>query len=428
MLKRVVSLILLGVLLSTVAFGGLFGRLMGRGAASDEVVITYARGRDATDSSQRIVDRFNRMNEGKIRVVYREMPSDTGAQHDAYVTSFSGRGAEYDVIDADVIWPAEFAQAEYVLPLDRFMARDGINKADYMDGPMAAVTFRGRTWGLPKFIDAGLLFYRTDIVDTPPATWDELIEMAAKYVGQGGTDYGYVAQGRQYEGLICNAIEFIGAYGGHVVDGTGAITINNPGTVAGVAKMVELFNKDFVPSNITAYTELESHTAFLEGQSVFIRNWPYQWALAQDQNQSKIVGKIGVAPLPAGPNGSAAALGGWVSMINAYSNHPEEAWEFLKFMCGPEGQEISAIYGGLAPTLLSVWDDAGVKRANPFFEDQGFLSGLKAAIPRPVSPIYPRLSDLMQIEFSRAIVGEITPEEAVRRLDSSMKAAVADSQ
>jgi multiple sugar transport system substrate-binding protein len=428
MLKRVVSLMLLGLMVSSVAFAGLFDNLLGGAKESDVVTIVYARGKDSTIASKKIVERFNQINEGKIQVVYREMPSDTGAQHDAYVTSFSGKGSEYDVFDADVIWPAEFAQAEYALPLDKLMARDGIKKSDYMDGPMAAVTFKGRTWGLPKFIDAGLLFYRSDIVDEAPETWEELMDAAAMYQGENGTKYGYVAQARQYEGLICNAIELITAYGGEVVDGTGEIVIDNPDTVQGLTKLVELLNKDFVPSNITSYTELESHTAFLEGQSVFIRNWPYQWALAADENQSKIVGKVAVAPLPEGDERSAAALGGWVSMINAYSEHPEEAWEFLKFMCGPEGQEISAIYGGLAPTLLSTWEDPGVLRANPFFKDQGFLNGLKAAVPRPVSPIYPRLSDIMQIEISKAITGEVTPEEAVKNMDRKMKQAVADSK
>ncbi|MGM0509023.1 MAG: ABC transporter substrate-binding protein [Fusobacteriota bacterium] len=426
-MKKGISLMLLGVLMSTVAFGGIFD-VFSRDKESDEVLLTYARGKDSTEATVKIVERFNEIHEGEIKVVFREMPADTGAQHDAYVTSMSAGGSEYDVFDADVIWPAEFAQAEYALPLDRFMERDGIKKSDYMEGPMNALTFKGRVWGLPKFIDSGMLFYRKDIVDEAPETWEELMEMAAKYEGEKGTKYGYVAQAKQYEGLVCNAMELISAYGGEVVDGTGEITIDNPDTIQGMNKFIELLNKDFVPSNITSFTELESHTAFLEGQSVFIRNWPYQWALAQDEIQSKIAGKVGVAPLPKGDERSAATLGGWVTMINQHSENPEAAWEFLKFMNGPEGQEISAVYGGLAPTLKSVWDNTAVLRANPFFRNEGFKKGLEAAVPRPVSPIYPRLSDIMQIEISKAITGAQTPEEAVKNMDEKMKEAVEDSK
>lgn len=427
-MKNVMKLALLGIFISSMAFGGIFDVFSKKDSGSEEVVLTYARGKDSTEATTKIVEDFNRLNAGKIKVVFREMPSDTGAQHDAYVTSMSAKGSEYDLFDADVIWPAEFAQAGYALQLDKLMEEDGIARTDYLDGPMNAVTFKGRVWGLPKFIDAGLLFYRKDIVSTPPKTWEELVTMAAKYKGQKGTEYGYVAQAKQYEGLVCNAMEFISAYGGAVVDGTGEITIDSPETIKGLTKFVELLNKDFVPSNITSFTELESHTAFLEGQSVFIRNWPYQWALAQDIKQSKIVDKVGVIALPKGDSRSAATLGGWVTMINKYSEHPRESWEFLKYMNGMEGQVTSAIYGGLAPTLKRAWKDTGVLRANPFFANEGFQAGLEAAVPRPVSPIYPRLSDIMQIEISKAITGAQTPEEAVKNMDKEMKKAVAESK
>lgn len=427
-MKNAMKLVLLGIFVSSMAFGGIFDVFSKKDKKSDEVVLTYARGKDSTEATVKIVEDFNRLNAGKIKVVFREMPSDTGAQHDAYVTSMSAKGSEYDLFDADVIWPAEFAQAGYALPLDKFMKEDGIARADYLDGPMNAVTFKGRVWGLPKFIDAGLLFYRKDIISTPPKTWEELATMAAAAKGKSGTEYGYVAQAKQYEGLVCNAMEFISAYGGAVVDGTGEIIIDSPETIKGLTKFVELLKKDFVPSNITSFTELESHTAFLEGQSVFIRNWPYQWALAQDPKQSKIIGKVGVVALPKGDSRSAATLGGWVTMINKFSKHPRESWEFLKYMNGMEGQVTSAVYGGLAPTLKTAWKDTGVLRANPFFKNEGFQAGLEAAVPRPVSPIYPRLSDIMQIEISKAITGESTPEEAVKKMDKEMKKAVVESK
>lgn len=391
----------------------------------EPVKIVYARGKDVTGANQKLVEKFNELHKGKIEVEFVEMPSDTGQSHDQYVTVFQAKGTDYDVFDADVIWPAEFAQAGYVLPLDKFVERDGINLKDYMDGPVKSLTFKGQLWGMPKFIDAGLLFYRKDIIDKAPETWEDLYKAAAATKGK--TDFGYLGQAKQYEGLVCNANEFISAYGGQVVDGDGNITIDSDGTRKGLEMMKKIFTSKFVPNNITTFTEPESHTAFIEGKSAFIRNWSYQWALAQDASQSKIVDKVAVAPLPKGSVRSSATLGGWVTMINKYSKHPEEAWEFLKFMCGPEGQKITATVGGSAPTLLSVYEDEEVKK-NPLFADKNFVAGLSAAVPRPVSPIYPKLSNIMQEEISKYLSGQQDVNAAVKNMDSRMKQAVNEAK
>lgn len=397
-------------------------------APQEVVEITYAKGVDVTPATSKIIETFNKQYEGKIKVNFVEMPSDTGKQHDQYVTSFAAGGSEYDIFDADVIWPAEFAQADYALALDKYVERDKLDLSKYMTGPVAAATFKGKLWAMPRFIDAGMFFYRTDIVDKAPETYDELIEMAKANKGKNGTQFGFVAQAKQYEGMVCNAVEYIAAYGGSVVDGEGNIVINSPETIKGLKKMVEIFTSDFVPSNITTFTEPESCTSFIEGQSVFIRNWPYQWFMSQDESQSKVVGKVAFAPLPKGDVKSASCLGGWLAMINKNSKNPDAAWEFLKFLAGPEGQKIAAVDGGLAPTYIPLYDDPDVVKVNPHFGDKGFVEGLKVAVPRPVSPIWPKLSEIMQIEISKALAGQQTVEEAVANMEQQMKAAVADAQ
>jgi multiple sugar transport system substrate-binding protein len=396
--------------------------------AAELIEITYARGVDNTQANGKIVEAFNKKFEGKYKVNFVEMPNDTGKQHDQYVTSFAAGGTEYDIFDADCIWPAEFAQADYALALDKYIQRDGINLDDYMPGPVAAATFKGKLWAMPRFIDAGMLFYRKDIVDKAPTTYDELIELAKANKGQGGTEFGFVTQAKQYEGMVCNAVEYIAAYGGAVVDGDGNITINSPETIKGLQKFVDIIRSEYVPNNVTTFMETESCTTFIEGKSVFIRNWPYQWSMGQDPSQSKIVDKVAIAPLPKGDARSAACLGGWLAMINKNTKNPDAAWEFLKFLAGPEGQKIAAIDGGLSPTLLALYKDADVVAKNPHFGDEGFVNGLIAAVPRPVSPIWPKLSEIMQIEISKALAGDQTVEAAVSNMDTQMKAAVADAK
>ena len=391
------------------------------GDKDEKVTIVYARGKDDTQGTTAMVEAFEKKYPN-IDVTFKEMPADTGKQHDAYVTAFNANSDEIDVIDLDVIWPAEFAQAGFLMPLDRFMEKDGINPDDYNQGAISASKFKGKQWALPKFIDAGMLFYRTDLVDegSVPKTWDELLAKAKETKGQGGTQFGYLMQAKQYEGLVCNAVEFIASYGGEIIDENGEVKVDSPEAIKGISKLVEVVNSDVVPQNITTFAEPESHTAFINGQAGLIRNWPYQFALANDEKQSKIVGKVGVAPLPAGDKGSAAALGGWMAGINKNTKHPEEAWKFLSFMAGKEGQKIDAIKGGHAPTILSLYEDQEILDANPYFKEEGFVNALEAAVSRPVAPNYPEISDIIQVQVSQAVAKKITPEEAAKNMQKEI--------
>jgi multiple sugar transport system substrate-binding protein len=393
----------------------------GGGDKDEKVKIVYARGKDDTQGTTAMVEAFEKKYPN-IDVEFKEMPADTGKQHDAYVTAFNANSDEIDVIDLDVIWPAEFAQAGFLLPLDRFIEKDGVDIDGYNQGAISAAKFKGKQWALPKFIDAGMLFYRTDLIPEgeAPKTWDELLAKAKETKGQGGTQFGYLMQAKQYEGLVCNAVEFIASYGGEIIDENGEVKVDSPEAIKGISKLVEVVNSDVVPQNVTTFAEPESHTAFINGQAGLIRNWPYQYALANDESQSKIVGKVAVAPLPAGDAGSAAALGGWMAGINKNTKHPEEAWKFLSFMAGEEGQKIDAIKGGHAPTILSLYDDEEILKANPYYKEEGFVKALEAAVSRPVAPNYPEISDIIQVQVSQAIAKKITPEEAAKNMQKEI--------
>ncbi len=386
-----------------------------------QVTIVYAKGKDTTKGTSKTVEAFEKSHPN-IKVKFREMPNDSGQQHDAYVTALNAKSSEIDVFDMDVVWPAEFAQAGYVLPLDRFIQQDKVDLSEYNDGALAASQFNGKQWALPKFIDAGMLFYRKDLIPegNVPKTWDDLLKTANATKGKDGTKFGYVMQAKQYEGLVCNAIEFVASYGGQFINNKNEVVVNSPETKKGLQKMVDIATSEAVPSNVTTFTEPETDQAFIEGQTPLVRNWPYEFASANDKDTSKIVGKVAVAPLPAGDKGSAAALGGWSAGINKYSKHPKESWEFLKFMAGAEGQKIDAIYGSHAPTLTKLFDDKEVLDANPFFADKGFQAALAAAVPRPVAANYQEISEIIQIHVSKAIAGEETVDEAAAAMEKEM--------
>lgn len=387
------------------------------------VTITYARGADTTGSTEKLIKAFEESHPN-IKVEYQEMPNSSGQQHDQYVTAFSSKSDEIDVFDADVVWPAEFAQANYALELDRLIDKDGIKMDDYFPATVQAGKFGGKQWAMPKYMDAGLLYYRTDVVKSPPKTWDELIAAAKDGQGKEGTKFGFALQANQYEGLVVNAIEFIASYGGQVIDENNKVVIDSPESVKGLSKMVEVVNSGITPNNILNFTEPETETAFIEGQTVLARNWPYMSKSAADKERSKVLDKVGYSVLPAGDKGSASTLGGYMTMINRYTDEPEAAWEFVKWMTGEEGQTISATEGGRAPTLKALYDDEKVKQAAPLFGNEEFVKVLHSAVPRPVTPNYPKISDIMQIEISKALTKKITPEEAVKNMQQKMEEAL----
>ncbi|OYD09178.1 ABC transporter substrate-binding protein [Paludifilum halophilum] len=410
----------------------LIGSLAACGGGSDQgaegdggqVTITYARGKDQTQTTKKLIEEFEKEHP-QMDIRFKEMPSDTGVSHDQYVTMFSGNSDEIDVFDLDVIWSAEFAQAGYLQPLDRFIQKDGIDLDKYVNGAVKAGRYNGKQWTMPKFVDAGLLYYRKDMVDEEdvPKTWEALTEQAEELKGEQGTSFGYVFQGKQYEGLVCNFIELIGAYGGRVLDEQGKVVIDSKGTVEGLRKLREMAQSDYVPGHVTAITEIETDAIYSEGQAVFSRQWPYHYAKMQEDG-SDVMGKVGVAALPQGDAGSTAALGGWMTGINKNSKHKKEAWELIKFMNGAKGQKISAVDGGLAPTYLPLYQDEDVKKASPLFENEEFIKGVKSAVPRPVSPEYPKISDIIQVEVSKTIAGEEKPENAVKRMEQKLKKVV----
>ena len=234
--------------------------------------ITFAVQADSTDALNQLIAAFNDSSELYTAETVI-MTNDSGQMHDQILNSLSSKSGEYDVISMDVIWAGEFAAAGYLQPVDELLAANGWKATDFNAGSMASGKYKGKNYVLPYFPDLGFLFYRSDIVSADDAqkiesgnyTWDDLLELAKKYKGQGGTKYGHVYQSGQYEGLVCNLNEFTGS--GSDVKG-------------GLEMMSKFTQSDATPNDILVYTEGETHNAFLNGESVFARNWPYMNGMA----------------------------------------------------------------------------------------------------------------------------------------------------
>jgi trehalose/maltose transport system substrate-binding protein len=377
----------------------------------------------------RLIGEFERANPG-IRVVQQALPSSSDAQHQFYAINLQARSRAFDVLALDVIWVAEFARAGWLRDLSGLLPPDA--HAAFFRGPMQAVTYEGRVYAIPWFIDAGLLYYRKDLLARegfpPPETWEQLVHIAQSVAAKERPAhrrrfYGFVWQGKQYEGLVCNALEYFWSNGGGVLR-DGQVELDRPQNVQALGFMRDLVAEYHVtPDFVTTDTEEPSRRIFGSGRAVFLRNWPYAWSLFERPG-SPVRGKVGVAVLPHFPgHASAAALGGWQLGVNAFSRHPRAAERLVAFLTSPAAQRALALAYGLNPTRRALYRDPALLEAQPFL---GRLEAVfEHARPRPVTPYYIMISQVLQSELSAALAGMRSPQAALEQAQRQVEAILA---
>ncbi|MHB8877342.1 MAG: ABC transporter substrate-binding protein [Myxococcaceae bacterium] len=359
-----------------------------------------------------LLDAFRREHP-EVELATRLLPNDSDVAHEFFLTSLEGRAAEFDVLVVDVVWVAEFARAGWIAELSGAFP-PGELRADFLAGPAEAVTLEGQVYAVPWYVDVGLLYYRSDLVPRAPRTYQEFEAFAAAAKVRDPSLQGYVWQGRQYEGLVCNAYEAIWGHGGGSQE-DGRLLLDTPAAVAAVGYLRSLVARGLSPPSVTSAAEEETRRAFQSGRAVFMRNWPYAFAEAQ-RPDSPVRGKVEVAALPSlsgepGPG----ALGGWQLAVNAWSPRPRRAAAeaLIRHLTSPAAALTLALAYGRNPARSAVYRDPALIAQAPFIA--GLLPRVLEARPRPVSPFYNLLSDTLQGELSAAVTGIRTPAEALRR-------------
>jgi trehalose/maltose transport system substrate-binding protein len=316
------------------------------------------------------------------------MPSSTTDQFAQYKLWLAAGNTDIDVYQTDVIWAPQLA--------DQFVDLTSA-AADEMKGEFPAIvqsqTVNGKLVALPAYTDAGVLYYRTDLLAKynlkPPTTWADLTSEAKTVMDgertAGNKDmWGFVFQGNAYEGLTCDALEWIkSSGGGQIVDPNGDITVNNPKTVAALTLATSWVNS-ISPPGVLGYMEEESRGVWQTGNAVFMRNWPYAYALGNAAD-SPIKGKFAISPLPAGPDGApTATLGGWNVAVSKYSKNQAEAIKLAMFISSEAVQKDRAIQLSELPTWPALYDDADIAKAQPIMP--GLKTAFANAAPRPSAP------------------------------------------
>ncbi|MBI4656588.1 MAG: ABC transporter substrate-binding protein [Elusimicrobia bacterium] len=369
--------------------------------------------------------------ESGIQVSILRQPTDSDLRRQSILVPLKAGKEDPDVFLMDIAWISQFASADWLEDLAPAVEKDKFdlsvlwpNILDFAD------RFNGKLAALPVYVDAGLLYYRADLLKkygfkSPPGTWEELVSYSIKIqndVRKTKPDFfGFVWQGSQYEGLICNFLEFAGSNNGGLKINDSGIKINTKENLEALKFMTDLIHKTKIspPNTFTEMKEEEVRMFFQQGNALFERNWPYAWGL-HSQEGSPVKGRVGIAPLPRFKKGkSVSTLGGWHIAISKYSDRKEDAWKFVKFIVSKETQKLLSMKLGWNPSRMDVYKDKNVLSVHPHFAELGKI--FTNAMPRPNLPYYTQVSELMQKSINAVISGKKEPEEALAGLEKDIE-------
>ncbi|GAA0585647.1 ABC transporter substrate-binding protein [Paractinoplanes ferrugineus] len=367
---------------------------------------------------QTVVDRCNAEAAGKYKIVYQVLPRTADDQRVQMVRRLAAEDDSMDILGMDVTWTQEFASADWIREFT------GDIKAEVENGTLqpalASAQYEGKLYAAPNNTNVQLLWYRKDLVPTPPRTWDEMIRMSQELKSQ-GKPYQIMTMGAQYEGLVVLFNSLVASAGGHVVDDAGKKAVMDAGTVQALEVLRNFATAGVTSPSFSNAIEDDVRRAFQDGGGAFQLNWPYVWASMQE-DAPDMAAKVGWATYPAidANTPSRTTIGGSEQAVSAYSKHPDLAFDAIRCLRGPASQKYLAINSGQAPSIEAVYAEPEMAKAYPMRET--LLEELKTSAPRPRTPAYQNLSTVVAAELSP--LSSVQPQRTADSLRSSIQAAI----
>lgn len=369
-----------------------------------------------------------------VTIEILQMPDSATERLNIYLQTWEAQSADIDVFQVDVIWPAIIAP--HVVDMNEYLSEEEIGL--YFEDMIAGQTVEGRLVAIPWFSDAPGLYVRTDLTEEYgveiPTTWDELTVAAqtimdAHRAATGNEDfYGYVWQGNDYEGLTCDAHEWLVAETGETfISADGVVNVTDERWIAALERAAGWVGT-ISPEGVTTYQEEESRAVFQAGNAAFMRNWPYAYNLGNGED-SAVAGLFDWVPLPAGATRIGACLGGWQIAVSQYSDNIDAAVAVAKYFASPEQLKARALSeNGNPPTAPSVYEDPDIA-ANPLMSRLGPILGTAYARPSVATGArYSEASALFSAAVHSVLTGEASAEDAMADLEVALEDLLASME
>lgn len=370
---------------------------------------------------QGIVEEFEAQNPD-IDIEIIEGPNATNLVEDLYTSSFLLGDSPYDLVYMDIVWVPKFAAAGWLMDLSDRVSQEDLN--DFLTADVEGGSYEGGLYRMPFRSDAGMLYYRTDLLEEagvePPETFEELVTISQQLQEAGAADWGYVWQGRQYEGLAAMFVEILEGFGGYWVNPeTLEVGLDQPAAIQAVDFLRNTIEQGISPDGVTTYQEEEARRLFQSGEAVFMRNWPYVYPLA-NSDDSAIQGQFAIKPMIHQPNDtSGACQGGWGLGISNTTPHPEEAWRVVEYFSRPEILSQFILETGYVPSRQSLFTDPQIVEKYGYYPD--LLEVVQQAVLRPPIAQYAQASDILQRYLSAALTNRRSPESAMQAAASETR-------
>jgi multiple sugar transport system substrate-binding protein len=377
------------------------------------------------DLMRKLFDRYQARHPGVT------IESETGGatselQRQYLSTVLNAKDATLDVYMVDIVNPAQYAGAGWLEPLNAYVGEPAAAMKSYLPAYAAADVIDGKVAALPAFADAMFMYYRKDLLDkhkiAEPKTWDELAAAAKKIQAAEGNPnlQGLSIQGAPIEGAVCTFLLPYWSQGKEFNDAGGHLTLDKGSAVKGLEQWLAMVDQGVIKKNVAEVKTPDTVNEFKAGQVVFAINWGFAWDRFSQDKDSKVIGKVGVMPLPAVAGGkSATCVGGWQWAVSAFSKSKAEAAKLVQYLASPEAGKLLAVEGSLLPTSPAVYTDPDVLKAVPWFKDAAAVVG--AGRSRPQSRDYGQVSDVIRTTTSAVLARTKKPDEGVAEIESRLR-------
>ncbi|HNW00617.1 MAG TPA: ABC transporter substrate-binding protein [Burkholderiaceae bacterium] len=410
--------------LTTLATVALSASMVGNTFAQQTTLRVFSGGQNQRpDLMRKLFDEYQKANPN-VKIDIETGGATSELQRQYLSTVLNAKDSAIDIYLIDIVNPAQYLGAGWLEPLDAYVGGPNAMKP-YLPVYAQANVVNGKVAAMPAFADAMFMYYRKDLLEKygikEPKTWDELAA-ASKKIQDGEKNpnlQGLSIQGAPIEGAVCTFLLPYWSMGKAFNDGAGKMTLDKDAAAKGMDIWLKMVDQGVIKKNVAEVTTPATVNEFKAGQVAFAINWGFAWDRFKDDADSQVKGKVGVMPLPAVAGGkSATCVGGWQWAVSAFSKSKPEAAKLVQYMASPSSSKFLAVEGSLLPTIQSVYTDADVTKAVPWFKDAANV--VIAGQARPISARYGEVSDAIRTTASAILARTKTPAEGVAEIDSKL--------